>query len=70
MLKKTIIALAALGIVGSVTLTPYTPAEAFFICTPGSKHADSDRCMERAKKKAERKARWDAFWAGLRVKRK
>ena len=71
MLKKTIIAIAALGIVGSATLMPTAPAEAFFInCAKGSKHADSDRCKERAMKKAERKARWDAFWASLRHGRK
>ncbi len=65
MLKKTIIALAAIGFVGSVTLTPITPAEAFFICAANSKHADSDRCKKQAERRAERKAKWAEFWNRL-----
>jgi hypothetical protein len=62
MLKKTIIAVAALGFVGAATLTPSTPAEAFFFtCAKGSKHANSDWC----KRRAERQAKWAAFWQNL-----
>jgi len=71
MLKTTIIAIAALGFVGTLTLTPATPAQAFFLfpCATGSKHADSDKCKARAKRKEERRAKWQAFWSGNRKKK-
>lgn len=65
MLKKTVIALAMLGFAGALTLTPTAPAEAFFVCAKGSKHADSDRCKARAARQAERRAKWQAFWNNL-----
>ncbi len=67
MLKKTVIALAALGFVGSVTLTPSAPAEAFFLCAKNSKHVQSDRCKQVEERRAERKAKWAEFWQSLRI---
>jgi hypothetical protein len=68
MLKKTIIAVAALGIVGSVALTPSAPAEAFFFCAKNSKNAQSERCLSQAQRRADRKAKWADFWQSLRIK--
>ncbi|MEM8744205.1 MAG: hypothetical protein AAGF14_06180 [Pseudomonadota bacterium] len=70
-MKTFIIAIAALGFAGALTLTPSAPAQAFFLfpCAKGSKHADSERCKLRAKRKAERRARWQAFWSGNRKKK-
>lgn len=65
MLKKTVIALALLGFAGALSLTPTAPAEAFFVCAKGSKHADSDRCKARAARQADRRAKWQAFWSNL-----
>lgn len=65
MLKKTLIAVAALGMAGAVTLAPSAPAEAFFLCAKGSKQAASKACQDRAARQAERQARWQAFWDGL-----
>ncbi len=68
MLKKTIIAVAALGFVGSVALTPSAPAEAFFFCAQNSKNAQSERCLSQAQRRADRKAKWADFWQSLRIK--
>ncbi|MFQ5626208.1 MAG: hypothetical protein ACE5FM_06090, partial [Methyloligellaceae bacterium] len=69
-LKKTMIAIAALGIVGAASLTPTAPAGAFFVCAKNSKHAKSDRCTQRAQQRAERRAKWQEFWQSLFPKRK
>ena len=68
MLKKSILALAALAIAGSVTLTPSAPAEASIFCANNSKHARSDKCKNHAKLHADRKAKWAEFWESLRIK--
>jgi hypothetical protein len=67
MLKKTIIAVAALGIVGSVAFTPSAPAEAFFLCAKNSKNAQSERCLTQAQRRADRKAKWADFWQSMRI---
>jgi len=38
MIKKTILAMAALGLIGSVSLIPVAPAEAFFFCGKNATH--------------------------------
>lgn len=65
MFKKTFIAIAALGLAGALTAAPTTPAEAFLVDCKDARYAHTERCV----RKAERKARWDAFWAGLFDKR-
>ena len=63
MIKKTILAIAALGLVGAVSLAPIAPAEAFFLCAKSTTYKQGSWCERRA----ERKARWAAWWQSLKI---
>jgi hypothetical protein len=54
MIKKTILAMAALGLIGSVSLIPVAPAEAFFFCGKKATHKKGSWCERRTHKKVKR----------------
>ena len=64
MIKKTILAIAALSLVGAVSLTPMAPAEAFFLCAKSAKHKKGSWCERRAERKAKTAAWWQFLWSG------
>lgn len=64
MLKHSLIALAALGLAGSVTLTNTTPADAGIICGAKAKAKQGSMCQKAAERRAARRDRWRAFWSG------
>lgn len=70
MIKKTILAIAALGLVGAVSLTPMTPAEAFFLCAKSAKHKKGGWCERRAERKAKTAAWWQSLWTKRDRKRR
>ena len=71
MIKKTMLAITALGLVGAVSLTPIAPAEAFFLCAKSAKHKTSSWCERRAERKATRATWWQSLKIGHgRKKRK
>lgn len=63
MIKKSLIALAALGLAGAVSLPSSTPAEAFFLCSAKAKATHGSWCQRAAERRAKRRDRWAAFWS-------
>lgn len=69
MLKKSLIACAALGLAGAVTLTTApTPAQAGLFCGPKAMAKEGSWCQKAAERRAARQARWKAFWSGRKKK--
>jgi len=70
MIKKTILAIAALGLVGAVSLTPIAPAEAFFLCAKSTVYKQGSWCERRAERKAETAVRWQSLLPGHEKKKR
>ena len=67
MFKKSLIALAALGLAGALTVTSApTPAEAGLFCGPKATAKPGSWCQRAAERRAKRRHRWKAFWGGRR----
>ncbi len=64
MMKKSLVALAALGLVGAISLTTSaTPVHAGLICGPKAMAKDGGWCQRAAEKRAARQAKWKSFWS-------
>lgn len=65
MLKKTMIALAVLGLAGAVSITTApTPAQAGLFCGAKATAKAGSWCARAAERRAARQAKWRAFWNG------
>ncbi|MDH3580341.1 MAG: hypothetical protein OEM91_06910 [Hyphomicrobiales bacterium] len=67
MLKKTLIAFAALGLAGTVTLTT-APAQAGLLCGAKAMAKEGSWCQKAAERRAARQAKRKAFWAARKKK--
>lgn len=69
MLKKTLIAFAALGLAGTVTLTTApAPAQAGLLCGAKAMAKEGSWCQKAAERRAARQAKRKAFWAARKKK--
>jgi hypothetical protein len=68
-MKKSLIALAALGLVGAVSLTgTTTPVQAGLICSEKAKAKEGSWCQKAAERRAARREKWKSFWSSRKKK--